>query len=196
MPLHDGVYERAKCGYKLLQYAASGVPAVGSPVGVNVSILERDGRAWHPATERTGSRRCARSSTRAPAVAGRAPTRGLSPGTAVFVRSLAGPLGRRRGLGIHVVHVITKGDVGGAQTHVVELSAAQVAAGDEVTVLAGSDGTAMDRAAPDAASTCASCTRCRNNTTAGGRDPRFEKFDQRSPRSAPTSCTVTRRTPG
>jgi hypothetical protein len=39
MPLRDGVYERAKCGYKLLQYAASGVPAVGSPVGVNERLL-------------------------------------------------------------------------------------------------------------------------------------------------------------
>lgn len=39
MPLPDGVYERAKCGYKLLQYAASGVPAVASPVGVNTSFL-------------------------------------------------------------------------------------------------------------------------------------------------------------
>jgi glycosyltransferase involved in cell wall biosynthesis len=39
MPLADGVYERAKCGYKLLQYAASGVPAVASPVGVNRSLL-------------------------------------------------------------------------------------------------------------------------------------------------------------
>ena len=40
MPLRDGVYERAKCGYKLLQYAASGVPAIGSPVGVNASLLD------------------------------------------------------------------------------------------------------------------------------------------------------------
>jgi hypothetical protein len=39
MPLRDGVYERAKCGYKLLQYAAAGVPAVGSPVGVNRQML-------------------------------------------------------------------------------------------------------------------------------------------------------------
>ncbi len=44
MPLRDGVYERAKCGYKLLQYAASGVPAVASPVGVNRQLLtEMDG---------------------------------------------------------------------------------------------------------------------------------------------------------
>ncbi|MEO6571695.1 MAG: hypothetical protein ABIO83_09115 [Ilumatobacteraceae bacterium] len=39
MPLRDGVYERAKCGYKLLQYAASGVPAVASPVGVNLQLV-------------------------------------------------------------------------------------------------------------------------------------------------------------
>lgn len=46
MPLRDGVYERAKCGYKLLQYAASGVPAVASPVGVNRRLLsEMDGLA-------------------------------------------------------------------------------------------------------------------------------------------------------
>lgn len=49
MPLRDGVYERAKCGYKLLQYAASGVPAVASPVGVNAGLLAAmDGLA--PAT--------------------------------------------------------------------------------------------------------------------------------------------------
>ncbi len=40
MPLRDGPYERAKCGYKLLQYAASGVPVVASPVGVNRSMLD------------------------------------------------------------------------------------------------------------------------------------------------------------
>jgi hypothetical protein len=46
MPLHDGVYERAKCSYKLLQYAAAGLPAIGSPVGMNSSVLERmDGLA-------------------------------------------------------------------------------------------------------------------------------------------------------
>ncbi|MEO6654442.1 MAG: hypothetical protein ABIP17_17520 [Ilumatobacteraceae bacterium] len=46
MPLRDGIYERAKCGYKLLQYAASGVPAMGSPVGVSRTLLaEMDGLA-------------------------------------------------------------------------------------------------------------------------------------------------------
>jgi glycosyltransferase involved in cell wall biosynthesis len=39
MPLRDDPYSRGKCGYKLLQYAAAGVPAVGSPVGTNRSIL-------------------------------------------------------------------------------------------------------------------------------------------------------------
>jgi glycosyltransferase involved in cell wall biosynthesis len=38
MPLVDSVYQRAKCGYKLLQYAAAGLPAVASPVGVNATM--------------------------------------------------------------------------------------------------------------------------------------------------------------
>jgi glycosyltransferase involved in cell wall biosynthesis len=40
-PLPDRPYERGKCGYKLLQYAAAGTPAVGSPVGVNSKILSQ-----------------------------------------------------------------------------------------------------------------------------------------------------------
>lgn len=47
---------------------------------------------------------------------------------------------------MRIAHVITKGDVGGAQTHVVELTRAQIEAGDDVTVIAGLDGPAMDRA--------------------------------------------------
>jgi glycosyltransferase involved in cell wall biosynthesis len=39
MPLSDGLYQRAKCGYKLLQYGAAAVPAVASPVGVNAEML-------------------------------------------------------------------------------------------------------------------------------------------------------------
>ena len=39
MPLEDGPWERGKCGYKLIQYMASGVPVVASPVGVNVNIV-------------------------------------------------------------------------------------------------------------------------------------------------------------
>jgi glycosyltransferase involved in cell wall biosynthesis len=50
MPLVDEPLERGKCGYKLLQYAAAGVPSVGSPVGVNARILADFGA---PAPETT-----------------------------------------------------------------------------------------------------------------------------------------------
>ncbi|MEL7209389.1 MAG: glycosyltransferase [Actinomycetota bacterium] len=43
MPLPDGPLERGKCGYKLLQYGAAGLPAVASPVGINAEILESFG---------------------------------------------------------------------------------------------------------------------------------------------------------
>jgi glycosyltransferase involved in cell wall biosynthesis len=42
-PLADDPHARGKCGYKLLQYAAVGIPAVGSPIGVNREILSRLG---------------------------------------------------------------------------------------------------------------------------------------------------------
>ncbi len=43
MPLRDAPYERGKCGYKLLQYSAVGVPSVASPVGVNRDIQRLTG---------------------------------------------------------------------------------------------------------------------------------------------------------
>ncbi|HEV2125775.1 MAG TPA: glycosyltransferase [Chloroflexota bacterium] len=43
MPLPDDPWTRGKCGYKLLQYFAAGVPAVASPVGVNRALLDRGG---------------------------------------------------------------------------------------------------------------------------------------------------------
>lgn len=53
-PLADDEFTRGKCAYKLLQYGAAGVPTVGSPVGVNSTVL-RDigglaparGTEWH-----------------------------------------------------------------------------------------------------------------------------------------------------
>jgi glycosyltransferase involved in cell wall biosynthesis len=42
-PLADDPHTWGKCGYKLLQYAAAGVPLVGSPIGVNGDILSRLG---------------------------------------------------------------------------------------------------------------------------------------------------------
>jgi glycosyltransferase involved in cell wall biosynthesis len=43
MPLANNPYERGKCAYKLLQYGAAGVPAIGSPVGVNGDVLAGSG---------------------------------------------------------------------------------------------------------------------------------------------------------
>lgn len=40
MPLEDSPWERGKCGYKLIQYMACGVPVVASPVGVNCEIVK------------------------------------------------------------------------------------------------------------------------------------------------------------
>ena len=60
MPLADTPWERGKCGYKLIQYMACGLPVVASPVGANRQIVidGRDGFladsdiAWHAALSR------------------------------------------------------------------------------------------------------------------------------------------------
>src|SRR5262249_36719724 len=56
MPLVDDPYQRGKCGCKLLQYMAAGLPTIASPVGVNQQLLDggRGLRAtsedeWHAA---------------------------------------------------------------------------------------------------------------------------------------------------
>lgn len=54
MPLTDDPWSKGKCGFKLLQYMAVGLPVVCSPVGINGAIVEdgdngllaRDPRQW------------------------------------------------------------------------------------------------------------------------------------------------------
>lgn len=39
-PLPDNLFTRGKCGYKILQYYAAGLPVVASPVGVNLHYIQ------------------------------------------------------------------------------------------------------------------------------------------------------------
>ncbi len=42
MPLKNDNWSRGKCGFKLIQYMACGIPGVASPIGVNNEIIDHD----------------------------------------------------------------------------------------------------------------------------------------------------------
>lgn len=46
MPLPDTPWERGKCGYKLIQYMACGLPVVASAVGANLDIVDHGGNGY------------------------------------------------------------------------------------------------------------------------------------------------------
>jgi glycosyltransferase involved in cell wall biosynthesis len=41
MPLEDNDWCRGKCSYKILQYMASGLPVIASPVGMNIDVMQQ-----------------------------------------------------------------------------------------------------------------------------------------------------------
>jgi len=46
MPLQDTPYQRAKCGAKILQYMAAGLPSICSSPGVNRAMMEQSGAGF------------------------------------------------------------------------------------------------------------------------------------------------------
>jgi glycosyltransferase involved in cell wall biosynthesis len=52
MPLPDNAWTRGKCGCKALQYLALGIPAVCSPVGMNVELLDHGRNGFLAETEK------------------------------------------------------------------------------------------------------------------------------------------------
>jgi len=51
-PLPDNRFTRGKCGFKILQYAAAGLPTVTSPVGVNADYVKHGDTGCHASDRR------------------------------------------------------------------------------------------------------------------------------------------------
>ena len=51
MPIPDEPWARGKCGYKLIQYMACGIPVIASPVGVNREIVRHGINGYLATTE-------------------------------------------------------------------------------------------------------------------------------------------------
>jgi glycosyltransferase involved in cell wall biosynthesis len=51
MPLPDGLHERGKCAFKLIQYMALGRPGLASPVGVNCEVVTDGSDGFLPRTD-------------------------------------------------------------------------------------------------------------------------------------------------
>ncbi|HUO84919.1 MAG TPA: methyltransferase domain-containing protein [Thermoanaerobaculia bacterium] len=52
MPLPDDDWARGKCGFKLIQYMACGIPVVASPVGANLDIVEEGQSGFFASAEK------------------------------------------------------------------------------------------------------------------------------------------------
>lgn len=51
-PLPDNRFTRGKCGFKILQYAAAGLPIIASPIGVNAEYVMQGITGYHASNNR------------------------------------------------------------------------------------------------------------------------------------------------